>query len=156
MSNVLLLLSFLFLGSLSQIIQNIQIREVLVVFYGNEVSFSLFFVSWLLWISVGGLFYFGFHNLCKDRKFLRQCRPYVYLSLLLATIPALFIQLLATNFCRGYLQIPAGEIIPIGQWWGTLLVITMPTGFIIGFCFPLGISLLKQSNSGNANSNTIS
>ncbi len=156
MSNTLLLLSFFFLGFLSQIIQNIQIREVLVVFYGNEVSFSLFFVSWLLWISVGGLCYFGFDSLLKHRKLFQRCKPYLYSCLVFSSIPALVLQLLATNFCREYLDIPTGEIIPIGQWWGTLLIITMPTSFIIGLCFPLGISMLKRSDAEVSNSNTIS
>ncbi|PJC47771.1 MAG: hypothetical protein CO035_05685, partial [Candidatus Omnitrophica bacterium CG_4_9_14_0_2_um_filter_42_8] len=43
------------LGLTSMIGQIIIIRELLVVFYGNELSLGIIFASWLFWVSFGSL-----------------------------------------------------------------------------------------------------
>lgn len=42
-----------YLGFFSIVSQIILLRELLIVFYGNEMSYAVIFASWLFWIAVG-------------------------------------------------------------------------------------------------------
>ena len=46
-------LIFLLAGCFSQVIQILMSREILVVFYGNEISLGVFYAAWLFWIALG-------------------------------------------------------------------------------------------------------
>ncbi len=48
-------LSLFVLGISAQVIQAWMVREILVVFYGNELSLGAIFGSWLGWIALGSL-----------------------------------------------------------------------------------------------------
>jgi spermidine synthase len=43
----------LMLGVLSQVAQVALLRELLMVFHGNELSIGIIFSAWLAWVGIG-------------------------------------------------------------------------------------------------------
>ena len=50
------ILAWLVMGLSSMIGQLILMRELLIVFYGNEISIGIILASWLFWVSIGSFF----------------------------------------------------------------------------------------------------
>lgn len=126
------------LGAFSQVAQALLIRESLVVFYGNEVSLGAFFASWLWWIAVGSLIVAYAWRLDWAQ------RPQSLVStLLLALPPLLALQILLTRLARLFLAVSATEFMPLGELFFAVLVITLPTGLLMGLTFPLACKALE-------------
>jgi len=96
--------SLCLIGLSATIAQIVLMRELMVVFYGNEVSLGVMLATWLLWTAVGS-------NVC-GRLAARAVNPakvVAYLQTLLAFIfPA---TILALRVSRGVLQALPGEVL---------------------------------------------
>ena len=64
----------LLMGFTATTAQVLLMRELLVVFYGNEISLGLFLASWLLWTALGSF-------LCGPIR-MRMLRPHRLLAIL--------------------------------------------------------------------------
>lgn len=136
-SRGLILGSLFLLGVSSQLIQAWLIREVLVVFYGNEASLGAFFGSWLLWIALGALAILWL----RDRPWVRDAAR--GLSHLLLLLPLLVVlQILGTRSIRLFLDTPSTELVPLGQAFVSILVLTLPAAVALGLAFPLACKAL--------------
>ncbi len=131
------------LGVLAQVTQALLARELLVVFYGNEVSLGAFFASWLLWVGCGSL----------GVALLRH-RPARLRGLLVGTLALLpwllALQILLARTVRSFMETPSAELLGLGQLVLATLVISLPTGLALGAAFPLGCRLLTETSGEGA------
>ena len=137
-----LLSLFLLLGLFSQIAQALLIRELLVVFQGNEISIGAFYGGWLFWIAVGSWIAVW----QSQRRFIN--RPLAWIQTLLTLLPLLLlIQIGAVRSVRFFLDVPVGQFIPLGSLLFSTCFLTLPVGIALGLLFPLAC---KRLESGNA------
>lgn len=135
--------AILVLGAYSQILQAILIREGLVVFHGNEVSLGAFYGSWLLWLAAGSVAVVGL----RHRRWVRE--PLASLRLLLLLMPLLLaLQVLALRTVRLFLDVSSSELVPLGELFLSLFLVTGPGGLALGIAFPLGCKALRDSAGG--------
>ena len=120
-------LSFLFLaGAFAQAIQAILVREMLFVFYGNELGLGIFFASWLFWVGVGAW-------ACGAAR----PREWPALPALLGLFPiAAVAGILVFRLCRGWMGLWPGQFIPLQGlvFWSSLAL--LPTGLLVGAVIP--------------------
>ncbi len=134
-----LLAAITLLGVYAQIAQALLIRESLVVFYGNEISLGVFFGSWLLWVAIGSVLIARW----RDRPFLH--RPADLLARLLWLLPLLLLgQIAALRSVRMLFDIPSVALIPLGDLFVCLGLITVPGSLVIGLAFPLACKALSE------------
>ncbi|MDR3746639.1 MAG: hypothetical protein P4M04_00520, partial [Acidobacteriota bacterium] len=128
----------LLIGFTATTAQILLMRELLVVFYGNEISLGLLLASWLFWTSIGSSL-FG----RKTAWFFPGSRQAMAgLQILLAlTLP---LTILAARSSKGvFLNVP-GEV--LGPWpmFLTALVLLCPFCLFSGGMFSAGSRLICQ------------
>jgi len=112
--------------------QILVLRELLVLFYGNEMSTGLIFACWLLWTALGS----GLSGRWSTRFPPRGSTLGVLLALLAAMLPLI---VLFIRMSRMLWSIPAGELPTIGK----MLMISATTtglfcplsGALFGMCW---------------------
>ena len=147
----LVYLALFALGLYAQIAQALLIRESLVVFYGSDISLGVFFGSWLLWVAVGSVsvIWLQQHRLIAH--------PLTLLRRLFSALPvALVLQVLTTRTVRLFLDVPASELIPLGELFASLLLITLPTSLGVGLAFPLACKALVDGGGQRSGENVTS
>src|ERR1035438_10200268 len=109
----------LLIGFTATVAQILLMRELLVVFYGNEISLGLLLANWLFWTGIGsGLFGRRATSLDDPRKAMAGLQTIVALAMPLT--------ILAVRSSKGvFLNVP-GEI--LGPWpmFLTALVVLCP------------------------------
>jgi spermidine synthase len=124
-----------FAASLGQIL---FLRELLVLFYGNELSTGLVFASWLLWTALG--------SACGGRFSQRLPHPVLVMAAaLLVTallLPATIVWIRATRLVWG---IPPGEALPPGRMLLIALAATGPFCLAAGFLFAITWTMRFQA-----------
>ena len=155
---------FLALGAFSQIAQALLIRELLVVFQGNEISIGAFYGGWLFWIAVGswGAIWFArWWARCGAGWWARwgrgsistlvgeaTYRPWALIQGLLILLPMLLLlQIGVVRSARLFLEVPAGQFIPLGMLLLSTFILTLPVGFTLGFVFPLACKGLESERA---------
>jgi spermidine synthase len=133
------LLAIAVAGFTSALAQIVTVRELLVLFYGNELSSGLVFTSWLLWTALGSAVG-GRYSRRVDHK-----GPALALVLLLLAVvlPATLLWIRAT---RMVWNIPMGELLPPVKMFAIALTTTGPMCTLGGFLFALAWAV--QSRSG--------
>ena len=127
----------LLIGFTATVAQVLLMRELLVVFYGNEISLGLFLASWLLWTSIGSSLFGRPAAWFGDSRY-----PMAGLQTLLAmTLP---LTILAVRSAKGIFITVPGEM--LGPWpmLLTALVVSVP------FLPDLGRSVLCRQSHGSA------
>jgi spermidine synthase len=127
----------LLIGFTATVAQILLMRELLVVFYGNEISLGLLLASWLFWTGIGSSL-FGRKALWFDdpRKVMAGLQTLLALALPLTV--------LAVRSSKGiFLNVP-GEI--LGPWpmFLTALVVLCPFCLFSGGMFSAGSRLVGQ------------
>jgi spermidine synthase len=128
------------LGFTSIIGQVVLMRELVAVFYGNELAFGLILAWWLLWEAAGawGLGHWA------DRK--GWGRRALALTLIAAAL-LLPLQIALTRSMRDVLGVTTGAFVPLGQMvWAVGLVIA-PYCLAHGLGFSLAAKLLPAASS---------
>ncbi|PIP67496.1 MAG: hypothetical protein COW92_06175 [Candidatus Omnitrophica bacterium CG22_combo_CG10-13_8_21_14_all_43_16] len=109
--------------------QIIIIRELLVVFYGNELSLGIIFASWLFWVSFGSLVLGRLVDFIPSReKFLS------YIQLAISIV--LPLNIFFIRFIKSILKIQAGQIIGFTQ------IISVSFASLSVICMLLGLSFI--------------
>ena len=127
-------------GFASTIAQIIVLRELLVLFYGNEISTGLIFACWLLWTALGS----GLSGRLAARFPPRTTTLVFLLSILAAMLPLLVFMIRAA---RTMWSIPAGELPSLGKM---IIVSISVTGLfcpISGALFGICWSLYRQKRN---------
>ena len=130
----------LLIGFTATVAQILLMRELLVVFYGNEISLGLLLASWLLWTSVGSSLFgrrgawFG-----DPRKVMAGLQ-----TLLAMTLP---LTILAVRSTKGVFITVPGEM--LGPWpmLLTALVVLCPFCLFSGGAFSVGSRLVGQETA---------
>jgi spermidine synthase len=117
-------------GFASAVAQILTVRELLVLFYGNELSVGLVFTSWLLWTALGS---------SLGGRYSRRVNPTaVTLALVLAglalVVPATLLWIRAS---RMIWSIPLGELLSPGKMLAIALTTTGPLCITNGLLFAL-------------------
>ncbi len=119
------LLSVLALGTVSQVGQALVLRELLMVFHGNELAIGLILASWLFWGAVG----------CRTGTILVErssnLSRLLFISVLLIAI-ALPVTILLIRGLRGFFDILPGASLSLADIAVSSFILTIPV------CIPLG------------------
>ncbi|MHC4357855.1 MAG: fused MFS/spermidine synthase [Planctomycetota bacterium] len=138
-----LVLAVILIGAQATIAQVLLVRELLVVFYGNELCLGIIFAAWLLGVAVGA----GVGGKLVRRA---ENRFVVFMFLILALCLLLPMQVSIIRLLRYLIDVPYGQQISIPSLlWASPLII-MPFSFVIGLVFPFSASVFKGFTRGGA------
>jgi len=140
-------LSFaLFLIGFAAIVgQILLIRELLVIFYGNELSTAIILASWLIWTSLGSATLGRIADVIAKKQ-----RVFGLVQLVLAfLLPS---SIVAVRLARILWSIPVGEVVDLATMMGISFAILAPFCFLSGFLFALGCSLHSETTGGRGKS----
>ena len=115
--------SIIVTGFVATIAQVLLLRELLVLFHGNEMSTALALAGWLLWTSLGS----ALAAWSSRRGAPRKSTLGLLLLLLAIALPVL---VLMARGARGLFAIAAGELVPIGHM--VLICLSVPSLFGLG------------------------
>jgi len=137
----------LLIGFTATVVQILLMRELLVVFYGNEISLGLLLASWLLWTGTGSSL-FGHSAVWLDdpRKTMAGLQ-----ALLAVALP---LTILAVRSAKGVFITVPGEM--LGPWpmLLTALVVLCPFCVFSGGAFSVGSRLVAQETTSSSASAT--
>lgn len=126
-------------GGLSTFAQVLLLRELLVVFSGNEVAVGTILGSWLIWVATGALF----GRIALPHVSPSSCQPLFggVLTALGCLLPA---QVGGSRLIRALLNVPVGEFAAVLDVVAASFLVVAPGCLGIGFCFPLATHLPAQ------------
>ncbi|MBW2040042.1 MAG: hypothetical protein JRI46_10715 [Deltaproteobacteria bacterium] len=129
--------AFVLMGLGALLAQIILLRELMVVFSGNELSTGVMLSAWLLWTAVGSAVLGVFSDRIKGKFSFFALVQLVLASLLPAS-------LLLARYLRPLLGVPVGEIASLPQMVMGIFFLLVPFCLFSGFLFSLGCSLLGE------------
>ncbi len=150
-------LGFVWLGAASLLAQVLLVREALFAFHGGEIGLGLFFSIWVAGIAAGaasGAAILGNPHAAAGAAMPvtdgpgagaagpppgRRMVPGSFEFLLLLLV---VVGMLAVGVMRGHRQwvdVPAGGYLPATAYVLLLLGTVLPTGWLTGFLFPIGL-----------------
>ena len=122
------------IGFTASIAQIVLLRELMVVFYGNEISIGLMLASWLAWTAAG--------STLAGRMAARAGNPRRLMAGIQALIAAaLPCTVLAVRTAKGLLQAVPGEVLGPGSMLATSVAVLAPLCALSGALFPVGSRL---------------
>jgi spermidine synthase len=131
------------LGVSATITQILNIREFLVIFYGNELVIGMILGVWLAGISIGALIGSStIDNIARPYNFLY---PIAIIYIVLLPINIVFIRSIRYIF-----TIEAGQIFSLGTTILAAGICLAPLGAIIGFLFPLSVRVYRDKRYDGA------
>lgn len=126
------------IGASGIIAQITLVRELLVIFQGNELSLGLILANWLIAEALGSYFY---------RRFKISQRTYaLHVLAFSAALPLLII---LTRLIRPLVNVLPGEIITIPLMHVLTLLILLPVGFLHGGLFTSSVAVISQCRSNH-------
>ncbi len=133
-------LAWLTMGFTAMVGQIVLMRELIVVFYGNEVSIGTILASWLFWVAVGS---FGLGRLVDRVK--KRVSLLILCEIAISIILPLCVS--GVRVSRFLLNVEFGEIIGFFPMFYTSFIILAPLCIICGFLFALNcrIPLLEPT-----------
>ncbi len=140
-------IALIVIGFVSVVSQTLLIRELVGVFYGNELCLGIIFASWFFWMAVGSL---GAERIFKQVGLSGQ--PFVLSQIIAAVLLPLTIIFIKT--IRVFLHVPVGELMGYHLMVSSIPLLLAPLGMVIGAQFTLGCrfysQVMKQENEEHA------
>jgi spermidine synthase len=130
-----------FIGFSSMVAQVVLMRELLIIFYGNELSLGVTLAGWLFWGGLGSLVMGPF----LGRRIGRKLLFFVLGEILLALFLPLSVVL--TRLIPFFLGITSGEIIGTLPMIVSSFLIVCPISFLGGTLFVLGCEIYRRQAS---------
>ena len=124
--------------------QIVLMRELMVVFYGNELSLGITLAGWLFWVAVGS---WGIGRFFVER-IKHKLVFFVFGEILLALF--LPLSIFAARAIPIALRISPGEIIGLFPMAYSSLTILAPTCLLLGFLFVLGCRIYSPKSREGA------
>lgn len=130
-------------GLTSLFAQSLFLRELVVAFYGNEISVGIILSSWLVFTGLGSLL---------SRHIFKKSSPgSAALSFLLLIFSvSVGVQFLLIQSIRPVLGHFPGEIFSLGEIFWCGLVILAPAALVNGMLFALSVRLMSSSRQPDA------
>lgn len=135
-----LVLAWICLGFTSMVGQVVLMRELLVVFYGNEMSLGIILACWLFWVGVGSLV---LGRLVTENG--RGIKAFVLCQMLLALF--LPLSLVMTRISKLVIGVSPGEIMGLFTMAGISFVLLAPLCSVLGFLFALSCRLFTAETN---------
>ena len=140
-------LSVFFIGFCGLVAQVIVLREMVVTFYGNELSIGVMLGAWLLWTGLGSL---GLGRLVR-----RVARPRLLLArallggalLLVATVVAARALKIIVGLGQ---EAPLGQVRPFGMMLAASFLLLCPFCLLSGFLFPVACRAASSASGQSA------
>jgi len=130
-----LLYAFFLMGFTSIIAQVVLMRELLVVFYGNELSLGIILGNWLILIATG-----SYITILILKRFIKTNESriifFIFMEILIAFIFPL--QIYVSRILRNIVMVPMGELIDFITIFASSFLILIPSCIILGLQFSLG------------------
>jgi len=123
-----------FTGALAQVI---LIRELLVTFYGNELSIGIILANWIILESVGSFFLGRIGN-----KSNRSIKVYVVLQFAIAVLLPLVVY--GARVVKNMLGIPPGEMVGLFPIFYASLLLLAPLSLAGGAQFTIGCRIYSD------------
>ena len=117
--------------------QVLVIRELLVVFHGNELFLGIIFGTWLLLEAVG-----SYAARTRAERTPKHLSVFIVLQVCVGVAP--LASVLALRSFRYVLGIPVGELLGIGYVAITSLLVLAPISLLDGALFPFGCRALAE------------
>lgn len=131
------------LGASATITQVLNIREFLVIFYGNELVIGIILGVWLAGVSIGALVGSSvIDNIARPYNFLY---PIAIIYIVLLPINIVFIRSMRYIF-----TIEAGQFFPLSTTILAAAICLAPLGAMIGFLFPLSVRIYRDKRYDGA------
>ena len=137
--------AFILMGLGALLGQIVLLRELMVVFSGNELSTGVMLSAWLLWTALGS----ALLGIFSDRI---HAKPPFFASVQLVLAFILLASFLLARYLRPLLGVPAGEIASLPQMVIGIFLLLIPFCLLSGFLFALGCSLLGEIRGKEARS----
>ena len=137
----------LLMGFTSTVSQVLLMRELLVAFYGNEISLGLFLASWLLWTALGSML-FGLMSVWPTRP-----RDLVAVLQVLITV-TLPLTIVAVRSSKGLFITVPGEMLGPLPMLLTAMVLLAPFCLVSGGMFSAGSRIVLHETDRAATSAT--
>ncbi|MDD5136138.1 MAG: fused MFS/spermidine synthase, partial [Candidatus Omnitrophica bacterium] len=132
--------SIIIIGVTAMASQIVFMRELLVVFYGNELSLGFILASWLLGGAVG--------SALLGRRADRISNKVTVFGLLQICAGILLpVEIVAIRAIKGALHIAPGQIMPLFPMIVSSLAILVPICAILGFLFSLGSRIYRSAGN---------
>ncbi|GAK58474.1 spermine synthase [Candidatus Vecturithrix granuli] len=137
---MLLLCAYIVIGCYTLIVQVVGVREILVVFYGNELCLGIVFACWLIGVAIGAR---------VAASMIERLRGLLASYGLLVLCLVLFFsgQIFAIRLLRIILQIAPGELLSLPGLFSGALATIAPLGFVVGIIFPVACRLLPGAHA---------
>ncbi|MGQ9467884.1 MAG: spermine synthase, partial [Anaerolineae bacterium] len=132
--------ALLALGFTTTVAQVLLVRELVAVFYGNELVLGLILAAWLAWGALGAGWSGRFASDSHQRE--RTALATGGLALL-GLLPAL--QMLLVRAARGLLRVPPGALVEFGPMMGVVLLSVAPVCLLAGTLFPVLARCLAEA-----------
>ncbi len=139
-----LILGLILIGFTSMAAQIVLMRELMVVFYGNELSLGITLAGWLFWVAMGS---WGI-----GRVFVERIRYKLTFFTLGELLLALFLpsSIFAARAIPTILKTSPGEIISLFPMILSSLAILAPFCLLSGFLFVLGCGVFAPKDKEGA------
>ena len=134
-----LIYALILIGFTSTLAQILLMRELAVVFYGNELSFGVILAGWLFWTAVGSSLLGCFVDRLKKTS---QLQLFVFLQILLAL--TIFPEIFLIRDIRHVLGIEYGVMIGLVPMILSCFLVPAPFCIISGFLFTLGCKIYTE------------
>ncbi len=133
-----------FIGFSSMVAQVVMMRELLIVFYGNELSLGITLAAWLFWGGLGSLVM----GPVLGRRMRRKLRSFILGEMMLGLF--LPISVMFIRFIPSILRITSGEIIGTLPMIAASFIIVCPITFLGGALFVLGCEIYREHSEEEA------
>jgi spermidine synthase len=138
------LISVFCLGVFATLAQVVLMREILVAFFGNELTIGIILASWLVGISLGA---FVARFLMKPISGMIQ-KQWLLACLLVVAAIAFPAQVYFARIARILLHVPAGEYAPFTAIVISSFLVCLPSSFTIGLFFPFACAVASDGTDG--------
>ncbi len=133
------LLAVLMLGVVSQLAQVLFLRELLMVFHGNELSIGLILAAWLVWVGVGSQLGAILIERSKRPLFLFSGSAVCILFVIPLTVFLL-------RILRGFYDLPRGSYFSLPDMVISCFLLMAPACLLLGAQFVLLSRIWRESN----------
>lgn len=127
----------LMLGMVSQIAQVVLLRELLMVFHGNELSIGIILAAWMAWVGAGS----ALGAVLAERT--ERVLAVLMLNAALL-LPLLALTVLAIRGLRGWFDVLPGAYLSLADIAAGSFIVLAPACLLIGMQFVLLAKLWRQ------------